>query len=275
MKEIYTTIFGQLQNRFAKMTTPLGLWVFMLLATAQPAMAQLTGTKAIPGDYATITLAVADLNSLGVGAGGVVFNVAAGYTETITSTISLTATGTVTNPITFKKSGAGANPVLISYTGGVGTPATAVQDGIWRLVGSDYVTIDGIDLMENAANTTNPSTMEYWYALYKASATDGCQNVTIQNCTITLNRVNNAAGSGPAVDGSRGIDVVNALFSTATTAVTVTAATGSNSNNKFYSNTIQNCNIGIALIGYAAASPYTRWADTGNDVGGLARQRAT
>jgi len=47
----------------------------------------------------------------------------------------------------------------------------------------------------------------------------------------------------------------------------VSVAGGQNSNNKFYSNTIQNCNIGIALIGYAAASPFTL-ADTNNDVGG-------
>jgi hypothetical protein len=231
------------------------------------AQAQLSGTKTIPGDYATITAAVADLNTQGVGSGGVTFNVAAGYTETIAATISLTATGTLANPIVFQKSGGGANPIITAYTGGVGTPATAIQDGIWRLVGSDYVTIDGIDLLENPANTTNPSTMEYGYALYKASATDGCQNVTIRNCTITLNRVNNAAGSGPAVDGSRGIDMVNAIPTAATTVLTVTDAAGSHSNNKFYSNTIQNCNIGIALIGFAAVSPFTL-ADQNNDVGG-------
>ncbi len=229
--------------------------------------AQLTGTKNIPGDYATISAAILDLNAQGVGAGGVVFNVAAGYTETIASTISLTATGTVANPITFQKNGAGTNPVLTAYTGGVGTPGTAVQDGIFRMVGSDYVTIDGIDLSENPANVSNPSTMEYGYALYKASATDGCQNVTIKNCVITLNRINNATGTAPAVDGSRGIDVMNALPTAATSTVTVTAASGSNSSNKFYNNTIQNCNIGIALIGYAAPSPFTL-ADTGNDVGG-------
>ncbi|MBL8031812.1 MAG: hypothetical protein JNK33_05845, partial [Candidatus Doudnabacteria bacterium] len=251
----------------ARALTTLG--IIMSLASVSTIQAQLTGVKTIPGDYATITLAVADLNTQGVGAGGVVFNVAAGYTETIAATISVTATGTAANPITFQKSGAGANPVITSYTGGVGTPATAVQDGIFQLVGSDFVTIDGINLTENAANTTNPSTMEFGYALYKASATDGCQNVTIKNCTITLDRINNASGSGPAVDGSRGINMVNAIPTAATTTLTVTDALGSNSNNKFYSNTIQNCNIGIALIGFAAASPFTL-ADTGNDVGGTA-----
>jgi hypothetical protein len=261
MKRTFTTL-SAFSTRMLVLTG-----VFVIAYNFNSLQAQISGVKNIPGDYATITLAVADVNALGVGAGGVTFNVAAGYTETIAATISLTATGTLANPITFQKSGGGANPLITSYTGGTGTPGTAVQDGIWRLVGSDFVTINGIDLVENAANTANPATMEYGYALYKASATDGCQNVTIQNCVITLNRVNNASGSGPAVDGSRGIDVVNAISTAATTAVTVTAASGANSNNKFYSNTIQNCNIGIALIGFAATTPFSL-ADTGNDVGG-------
>ena len=84
------------------------LSVIFLLAVfgfSQNSFAQLTGTKTIPGDYATITAAVTDLNTVGVGAGGVTFNVAAGYTETITAGITITATGTAGNTITFQKSG--------------------------------------------------------------------------------------------------------------------------------------------------------------------------
>ena len=50
--------------------------------------AQLVGIKTIPGDYATIQLAVTELNTQGVGLGGVTFNVAAGYTESITAPIN-------------------------------------------------------------------------------------------------------------------------------------------------------------------------------------------
>ena len=119
---------------------------------------QLTGTKNIPGDYATIKIAVTALNTSGVGAGGVSFNVAAGYTETIDSTIAVTATGTAVNPIVFRKDPVttGANPLITAYTGGTYTPSTAIQDGVWRFSGSDYVTIDGIDVRDNPANTTNP-----------------------------------------------------------------------------------------------------------------------
>lgn len=245
-----------------------GLLIPALILQLQHASAQqLTGVKTIPGNYATISAAITDLNANGVGNGGVTFNIMAGYTETISATLSLTATGTAGNPIVFQKSGSGANPLITAYTGGTGTPGTATQDGIWRLVGSDYVTIDGIDLTDNAANTANPATMEYGYAMYKASVTDGCQNNTIKNCVVTLNRLNNAAGTAPMVDGSVGIIMINTTATAATTALTPTAASGSNSKNKFYSNTLQNCNIGIALIGYAAPSPYAL-GDTLNDIGG-------
>jgi trimeric autotransporter adhesin len=229
------------------------------------ANAQLTGIKTIPGDYATIAAAVNDLNTQGVGAGGVTFNIAAGYSENLAGKIILTATGTAANPIVFQKSGAGLNPVLNAYVGTVATPSV-VADGFFVLAGSDYVTIDGINLAESAANLTTTTVMEFGYGLFKASATDGCQNNVIKNCTITLDRLQNTAWTAPGHNGSTGIAVLNGLY-TATGAVTVTAAGGSNSNNQIYSNTIQNCNAGIVFVGYADASPFTL-GDTNNDVGG-------
>ncbi|HZG24769.1 MAG TPA: hypothetical protein VEZ17_09335, partial [Chitinophagaceae bacterium] len=246
------------------------LILILLLFCAAPAVyGQLSGIKKIPGDYATITLAVADLNTSGVGPGGVTFDVAAGYTETITATISLTATGTAGNPITFRRDPAtpGVQPLITAYTGGIYTPGSSIQDGIWRLVGSDYVTIDGISLTENPANTSNPATMEYGYALYKASTSNGCQYVTVTNCVVSLTNINNAAGAAPMVDGSTGIIVMNATASAANNVLTPVAG-GTNSYNKFYGNTIQNCNTGIALIGYSVPALPSTLGDKFNDVGG-------
>lgn len=227
--------------------------------------AQLAGTFSVPATYSSIAAAITDLNTQGVN-GPVTILVDAGYTETAPlGGYTFTATGTAANPITFQKNGVGANPQIMAYAGGTATPISAQQDGVWKFIGSDYITIDGIDIFD--PNTVNPATMEYGYGFFKASATDGCQNNTIKNCDISLSINNNAAGSGPAADGSRGIDVVNALYTSHTTNVTVTSAAGSNSNNKFYTNTIRNCNIGIALMGFAAASPFTN-ADQGNNVGG-------
>jgi hypothetical protein len=250
----------------AKIRQGLQIAVLLILITASHhSMAQLSGLKSIPGDYATIALAVNDLNLQGVGPGGVTFNVAAGHTEILSGKITMTATGTAANPIIFQKSGVGTNPVLTSYIGTVTTPSV-LADGFWVLAGSDYVTIDGIDLQENPTNATPADVMEFGYGLFKASDADGCQNNIIRNCTITLNRIQNTAWTAPGHNGSVGIAVLNGLH-TATGAVTVTAASGANSFNRFYSNTIQNCNAGIVFVGFAATSPFNL-GDSANDVGG-------
>ncbi len=233
------------QKIYAKINFWRTAFALLLMSVTAISQAQLTGVKTIPGDYLSLTAAVADVNIQGLGAGGVTFNVAAGYTELLTGKIVLTATGTVANPIVFQKSGSGANPILTSYTGTVATPSV-VADGFFVLAGSDYVTIDGIDLQANPANTTATSVMEFGYGLFKASSTNGCQYNTIKNCTITLNRLQNTGWTSPGHNGSTGIVVLNGLY-TATGLVTVTSATGSNSFNNIYANTIQNCNAGISF----------------------------
>jgi len=219
---------------------------------AQVSLAQLSGTKSIPGDYATISAAITALNSVGVGSGGVTFNVAAGYTETASNVI-ITATGTSANQIIFQKSGSGANPKI---TAGVGT---GTMDGIIILSGSDYVTFDGIDLLDPTTNTTATTQMEWGYAMLKVDGTNGSQNNTIKNCTINLQKANTS---------SYGI-YSNNHTTASTTALTVSTRAGANSNNKFYSNTIVNCYSGIYIGGYAdGTSPYDYY-DNGNDIGSL------
>ena len=213
---------------------------------------QLSGTLTIPGSYATITAAIAALNAQGVGSGGVTFNVAAGYTETASNLI-ITATGTAANPIIFQKSGAGSDP-LITAAPGVST----TLDGIIILQGINYITFNGIDLKDPVTNITPTTQMEWGYALLKNSGTAGCQNVLITNCTITLQR---------SYSSSVGIFVANQT-PTSSTALTVTATSGANSNNKFYSNVIQNANTGISITGFNDVSPYTYY-DQNNDIGGL------
>ncbi|MBF9222578.1 Ig-like domain-containing protein [Hymenobacter ruricola] len=224
-----------------------------LLLGSLNAQAQLAGTKAIPGDYASVAAAVTALNAQGVGAGGVTFNIAAGYTETAANVV-VTASGTAANPIVFQKAaGAGANPVITAAAG-----VSTTLDAIFTLQGADYVTFDGLTLVDPAANATTTTRMEWGFALLKTSTpVDGCQNVVIRNCAITLQK-------GTATSGIYS----NNHTPASTSQLVPTTAAGTNSNNKFYGNTISGVNNGVYVNGYAASSPYLYY-DQNNEVGSV------
>jgi hypothetical protein len=233
--------------------------VMLLLALAPTAQAQVAGTKTIPGDYATIAAAITALNTLGVGTGGVTFNVAAGHTETSTAAV-LTATGTAAKPIVFQKSGAGTNPLITA----VANSGTGAQDGIIRLSGTDYCTFDGIDVSDanNTAATANQQ-MEFGYALFRASTTDGCQNNTIKNCAISLNKANASTIA---------IWLANSL-SSAVGAIVPGSAAGAQVNNKLNGNTITNAFVGIYVAGGVSGTLANN--DSGNEVGTTAGNTIT
>ncbi|MCB0574919.1 MAG: hypothetical protein KDC61_10185, partial [Saprospiraceae bacterium] len=157
------------------------LFAGMFLTPAIQAQITVTATGGVAmASYTTLGAAVVAINT-GVHTGTITVDVVAGHTETLTARIDLTATGTMANPITIQKSGVGANPLLTAYTG-VNTPTSNERDGMFSLSGSDWVTIDGIDLQDAAGNTDATTTMEYGYGLFKASDANGCQHNTIKNC---------------------------------------------------------------------------------------------
>jgi trimeric autotransporter adhesin len=228
-----------------------------LKVTGQP----LTGTKYIPGDYATIQAAISDLNTNGVGGNGVIFNIAANHTEILVTSTSglITTTGSASDTIIFRKdpNTSGNNPKITAFTPGTSTSV----DGMIILAGGDYITFDGIDLAENSANTNVTKMMEWGYALVKKQSTapfNGCQHVTIRNCTITLNKINK---------NSAGIYAGNHVAAN-TTSLTLTATTDAMNDAKIYNNTISNVYQGIALKGYGQPypGPYTLY-DHNNRVG--------
>lgn len=230
----------------------------LLVFGITPIFAQLSGTKTIPGDYATISAAVADLNTQGVGSGGVIFNVAPSYTESITSPILLTATGTAPDPITFQKSGAGINPLVTRADAGTVSTSTlgGQGDAVIIIQGSDYVTFDGIDV------ATNDQGIEYGYYLRKASTDDGCKFVTIKNAVIDLTK-----GTSGYVAGIYSSNNDAASLPSSATGITVTSTGGRNENITITGGTIQDVFAGILLRGYNhTTSPYD-FQDQNNVVG--------
>ncbi|MBK9464145.1 MAG: HYR domain-containing protein [Chitinophagaceae bacterium] len=229
---------------------------FLLLTVlfAASANAQLTGTKNIPGDYADLATAITDLNTQGVGAGGVTLNLLAGNPQTAPAGgYSITATGTVANQITLQGNG---NIITASGALVVG----ALNDAIFKLIGADHVTLTGFVMQENAANTTTAAASnnmtEWGVALLYATSTDGAQNCTIQNNTIDLNRT---------YQNTFGIYSNSTHTATAvTTSVTATTTAGGNSGLKIYTNNITDINIGILVVGPTAAADH----NDGLDIGG-------
>jgi len=129
----------------------------------------------------------------------------------------------------------GAVHPLVTANGGL--TAGAVVDPIFAVVGADYITFDKIDVQENASNVTatvaTNNMTEYGYAFFKASATDGAQYNTVSNCVITLNKTNtNSIGIYVASHGLLGVSSIAANM------IAPTNISGTNSYNKFYSNTV-------------------------------------
>ncbi len=217
-------------------------------------LAQLTGIKTIPGDYPTLSAAIADLNISGIGTGGVTFNVAAGYTETFVSPVDgriTSLTGSSTNPVTFAKSGTGLNPVITA------APGIGTYDAIITIAGTDYVTFDGINLQENPGNITATTQAEWGFAILKASPADGSQNITIRNCKVTLTLTYIATigiYSNNHVSGNN-------------TQLVVSSTAGANSNLKIYNDTVANSYSGIYVTGFNDPTVPYQYFDQNNEIG--------
>lgn len=260
----------------------LALLAFFVMFSVLGVQAQVSVTVTNPtnttpnlsASYTSLAAALTDLNAVSAMSGPVTLTLAAG-SETAPATGFTVGSATLnpvlssTNTVTIVASGS----VTLNAGTGTATPASATPDGIFKIVGADWVTLDGITFTDG--NAANPATMEFGVGLFKLSATDGAQNNTIRNCTINMQRINNASGSGPMVEGSIGILMVNSTPTAATTSLTPTAASGSNSNNKFYTNAINSGNYGIVLNGFAASTGVgptpnasTFLGDLNNDIGG-------
>jgi len=195
----------------------------------------LSGTKSIPGDYASIAEAVTALNGSVIGEGGVTVNVAANHTEAVVAPILLTATGTADKPIVFQKSGEGNNPLITcSVAGSINTTTLGYNgDAIILIEGGDYITFSQIDL------TSTNSGIEYGYYLRKASVTDGPKNVTIQDSHITMEKGTSKYVVGICVsNNSSGSNNIN-----------VTTTAGSSEYISLTGNTISNTFTGMYLKG--------------------------
>jgi hypothetical protein len=214
------------------------------------------------GAYPTLEAAITDLNTQGVGVGGVTLNLLAANPQTAPAG-GYVIGGAGSLVLT---TASAANPIIITGNGNTITASAALtvgalNDAIFKLIGADWTTIQGFVMEENAANTTSTphgsnNMTEWGVALLYESLTDGAKNNVFQNNTISLNRIyTNTFGIYSNVRHSA---------TSPTTAAEVVTAAGSNSNNSVFSNTISNVNYGISFVGSGTAIAM----DSDNNIGG-------
>ncbi len=233
------------------------LVLVLLVLSFTTAHAQLSGSYTVGAGktYASIGDAIDALNTLGV-SGNVVFLVSAGHTETLVNKVLTNTTPTVTRTVSFQKSGTGANPKITAGTG------TGNFDGVIEFRGTDYVTFNSIDIVEDTVNNTTATTrMEWGYGIFAASGTEASHHITIRSCTITLKW--GATNASSLTFAPSGILTSNTDGTSATT-ITPSAHAGVIDSCRIYFCTIRNCYSGINLYGSSSSSTYY---STHNEIG--------
>lgn len=174
---------------------------------------------------------------------------------TITSpvVITLTASNPQTAPVggyEIRAEGSSTNTIRIVGNGNTITAsntltAGALNDGIFKIIGGDFITLEGFVMTENAANTTTAAATnnmtEWGVALLYTTASNGSQNNTIKGCTIDLDRT---------YQNTFGIySNSNHTATVISTAAPASNNAGGNNGLTIIGNTITDINIGIVVIG--------------------------
>ena len=212
-------------------------------------------TPALAATYTSLANAITALNTITVISGSVTISLNPGFPQNAPLggyAIQFAATTSAGNNIIFE----GNNNTITAST----LPSNGnLTDAIFKLIGADYITIQNFILQENASNTNTATAFnnmtEFGVALLRASTTDGAQNNTILNNTISLNK-----------NYTNTFGIYSSVRHTAANISTdpITSITGSNYGNKVYGNTISNVNYGVVFIG----STTSAYMDNGNDIGG-------
>ncbi len=177
------------------------LCLLMLLPSI--ALAQLTGIKYIGGtspDYTTIESAINDLNSQGVGTGGVTFLIRNGiYPENDNLTI-LDVAATESNPVIFQPDVGATVEINITITGDYSC-------GL-KIHNSDYITFNGTaynsedgsrDMTINGYRNNDEDMFVFWLA-------NGSDNITLENLIInSISLATNTGWSTPVYCSTYGI----------------------------------------------------------------------
>lgn len=216
-------------------------------------------------NYASFAEAFSALNTKGVsgpttftvsGAGAIVTyneaNLTLGGVLPSGANTPLLSTLSATNTLTFVNDA--GKTINLSGQG------TSTSDFAIRLAGVDYVTFDGINVIDTVASIADSTNrrLEYAYVLCNASNADGATNNVIKNFTANLRKTNGSVASFGAV-------IANGTSILGTTTGTAGAYASRANNNKIQNFFITNVKRGVQLDGL----PYPAYNE-GNEVSGPA-----
>ncbi|MBL7726532.1 MAG: hypothetical protein JNM68_02555, partial [Dinghuibacter sp.] len=197
-----------------------------------------TYTVGAGGNYTTLTAAVADYNTRSL-CGPVVFSLTdASYagSETFPIVINANAAASATNTLTIRPA-SGNNATI---TGAVGAGATI------KLNGADYVTIDGSNNGSNSRNLTIQNT----------TTTTSGNAVVWMASPLTGNGSTNNTVKNTIIEGNSATTTFIGLFVGGNTSISLTAAGAErNNNNAITNNLFRKTQHGLAMFGFAAATP--------------------
>lgn len=176
-------------------------------------------------DYTSLRAAINDANNRGIAPGGLelvladdaTFNQTGGDYDVIYEFFRQPVSAS--SPITIRRSGSGTNRPLI-----ISTATGNASDCILGFLGSDYVTIDGIEMRSTLNNATTG--LEFGI-FFRGLPADGCSNNVVRNCVIDMN----------SKDRTRIYAIKFDSYATITE--------GSNNQNLIYGNTLKNADAGI------------------------------
>ncbi len=196
------------------------------------------GGSGLAGTYTSLDAAITALNAATITSPVVITLTAANPQTAPAGGYEIRAEGNSTNTIRIVGNG---NTITASNA----LTAGALNDGIFKIIGGDFITLEGFVITENAANTTTDAgtnnMTEWGVALLYTSATNGAQNNTIKGCTIDLNRT---------YQNTFGIySNSNHTATSISTAAPASNTAGSNSGLIIIGNNITDLNFGIVVLG--------------------------
>jgi len=200
--------------------------------------------------YPCLSEAIADINHRGISGpvtllltdavydetaanGGNIFPIILGNASSVSNTLTIqpvSGTANIRSPGSF---GSGTIVRIVSNTST--TLFGSAQEPVIGLAGSDYVTIQNVNLGISGNVAVNGTKLDKGLAYVNASVIDGAQNNTFKNFTVTLLRTNTSA-----------------LGFESRVPYTPSGILGANSGNKILDFTIKSVYQGIALNGNAS-----------------------